>query len=63
MCQFFFSFYLLLIWPMTTKMQSKVDFFPYYTVPLERRRLQEPYHQVPHENIKFEKNLTVANQI
>ena len=48
---------------MTTKMQSKVDFFPYYTVPLERRRLQEPYHQVPHENIKFEKNLTVANQI
>ena len=63
MCQFFFLFIYCLFGQWQQKCKARWIFFPYYTVRLERRRLQEPYHQVPQENTKFGKNLTVTNQI
>ena len=64
MCRiFFFLFIYYLFGQWQQKYKARLIFFPYYTVRLERWRLQEPYHQVPNQNTKFGKNLTVANQI
>ena len=60
---FFFLFIYYLFGQWQQKYKARLIFFPYYTVRLERWRLQEPYHQVPNQNTKFGKNLTVANQI